>query len=506
MRIDQRKSGVVLSYFSQVIHILSGIIYTPIMLRLLGQSEYGLYQLVSSVVSYLSLLSLGFAASYMRFYSRAKAKNDENEVSKLNGMYLTIFIVMSVVCILCGFVMVNNIYALFDSGLTENEYGTAKVLMILMVFNLALTFPNSVFEAITSAHERFFFQKMLDVCQALLNPFLTLPLLLLGGGSVGMVCVTTFLTIAKLSVNVWFSLKKIKIKFILKNINFGLLKEMWIFTFYIFLNQIIDQVNWGVGKFLLGRMVGTVAVAIFGLGAQINTMYLLFSGSISNVFIPKVNRIVAVTDDNNELTNLFIKIGRLQFIVLTLILSGFVFLGKPFMVLWGGIEYADSYYVALLLIIPVTIPLIQNIGIEIQRAKNMHKVRSIVYFFMAIGNVIVSIPLIERFGVIGSAMGTCLSLICGNIIFMNLYYHKRIGLDMIRFWKEIIRFIPALIVPGIIGFCIMKFVNVDGIFEITVFAGIYTIVYCISMYLLGCNADEKKLVADVVNKIRKHAQ
>lgn len=501
MRINQRKSGVILSYLSQAIHILSGIIYTPIMLRLLGQSEYGLYQLVYSVVSYLSLLSLGFAASYMRFYSRAKAKNDDKEVYRLNGMYLTIFLVISVVCILCGFVMVNNIHTIFDSGLTEAEYSTARILMILMVFNLALTFPNSVFDAFTSAHERFFFQKILDVCQGVLNPFITLPLLLLGFGSVGMVCVTTFLTIAKLSVNIWFSLKKLKVEFIFKGFKFSLLNEMFVFTFFIFLNQIIDQVNWSVGKFLLGRMVGTVAVAVFGLGAQINTMYLQFSGSISNVFVPKVNKIVATTNDNTELTKLFTKIGRIQFIVLALILTGFIFLGKPFMVFWGGPEYADSYYVTLLLIIPVTVPLIQNIGIEIQRAKNKHKARSIVYIFMAIGNILISIPLIKSFGSIGAAIGTCLSLICGNFVFMNWYYHKRIGLDMFFFWKEIAKFIPALILPAITGVCIMKFANVEGIFKIVLFAGCYALVYCFSMYFLGFNSAEKKLVTTTVKKV-----
>ena len=68
MKVNQKKVGVILSYISQAIQILSGLIYTPIMLRLLGQSEYGLYQLVYWVVSYLSLLSFGFTASYMRFY------------------------------------------------------------------------------------------------------------------------------------------------------------------------------------------------------------------------------------------------------------------------------------------------------------------------------------------------------------------------------------------------------------------------------------------------------
>ena len=501
--MSQRKAGVILSYISQGIQVLSGLIYTPIMLRLLGQSEYGLYQLVYSVVSYLSLLSFGFTASYMRFYSRAKAKNDEEDVSRLNGMFMVIFLVIAVICILCGIVMVGNIELIFADGLTPQEYPTARILMALMIFNLALTFPNSVFDAFTSAHERFFFQKMLVVLQNLLNPFLALPLLLLGYGSIDMVCVTTFLTVAKLAVNVWFSLKKLKVHFIFKGFRFGLLKEMWVFTFFIFLNQIIDQVNWSVGKFLLGRLSGTTAVAIFGLGAQINSMYLQFSTSISNVFVPKVNRIVATSDDNSELTKLFTKVGRVQFIILALIFTGFIFFGQPFMVFWGGEGYADSYYIALWLILPVTVPLIQNLGIEIQRAKNKHKARSIVYFCIAIANVLISIPLIRVVGTVGAAMGTGISLIAGNIIFMNWYYQKHIGLDMFYFWKSISKFIPSLVAPCIMGVLIMQFVTINSLIVLGLWIVLYAAVYCVSMYFLGMDNEEKQMVMGPIRKLIK---
>lgn len=501
--MSQRKAGVILSYISQGIQVLSGLIYTPIMLRLLGQSEYGLYQLVYSVVSYLSLLSFGFTASYMRFYSRATAKNDQNEVSRLNGMFMTIFLVIAVICIFCGTIMIGNIEFIFSDGLTPQEYPTARILMALMVFNLTLTFPNSVFDAFTSAHERFFFQKILVVLQNLLNPFLTLPLLLVGYGSVGMVCVTTFLTVAKLVVNIWFSLKKLNIHFIFRGFRFGLLKEMWVFTFFIFLNQIIDQVNWSIGKFLLGRLSGTTSVAIFGLGAQINSMYLQFSTSISNVFVPKVNRIVATSDDDNELTKLFTKVGRVQFILLALIFTGFIFFGQPFMVFWGGEGYADSYYIALWLILPVTVPLIQNLGIEIQRAKNKHQARSIVYFCIAVVNILISIPLIKNVGTVGAAMGTGISLICGNIIFMNWYYHKYIGLDMFYFWKSISKFIPGFVIPCIVGVLIMRFVPINSLLVLGGVIVLYAAIYCLSMYFLGMNEEEKQMVMGPVRKLIK---
>lgn len=501
MKIDQRKAGVVLSYAGEIVKILVSLVYTPIMLRLLGQSEYGLYQLVYSVVSYLSLLSLGFGSSYLRFYSRYKAQKDEDGVARLNGMFMIIFCVISAICVMCGIIMIGNIRSIFGTGLTDAEYETARILMGLLIMNLAMTFPNSVFNCSITAHEKFLFQKLLILLQNLFSPFLTLPLLIKGYGSKGMVSVTTFLTVLLLLSNVFYCFKRLHIRFAFRGLKIGLLREMWVFTFFIFLNQIIDQINWSVDKFLLGRFTSTTSVAVYGVGGQINTLYLQFSSSISNVFVPKVNRIVAESDDNQQLTELFTKVGRIQFIVLNLILTGFIFLGAPFIKVWAGEEYRDAYIVALLLIIPVTIPLIQNLGIEIQRAKNMHKARAVVYFFIAVANVFVSIPLIKIWGPAGAALGTAVSLIAGNIIFMNWYYHARIGMNMFYFWKEIAKFIPALIAPCIVGILIMRFANITGFGEFVLFAIIYAGVYSLSMYFLGMNAEEKQLVVEPVKKI-----
>lgn len=501
--INQKKAGVLLTYTSELIKILTALIYTPIMLRLLGQSEYGLYQLVFSVVSYLGLLSLGFTAAYIRFYSIFKEKHQEEEIARLNGMFMTVFLIIAVVAALCGAGMVYSIHGIFGSGLTESEYATAKVLMGLMVFNLCISFPNSVFSCIISAHERFFFQRLLTVLQNLLNPFLTFPLLLLGYGSIGLVVISTILSISRFLADIIFVFGRLHVRFLFRGFQISLLKSIGLFTFFIFLNQIIDQVNWSVDRFLLGRMIGTSAVAIYGLGGQINTMYLQISSAVSSVFVPQINRIVAGQKSDHDLSVLFKRIGRIQFLLLGLVLTGFVLLGHPFMKLWAGNNYGDSYFIALLLIIPVTVPLIQNIGIEIQRAKNMHKARSVVYFCIAIANVLLSIPLIRAFGPMGAALGTAISLIAGNIFFMNWYYAYRIGLEIRDFWKSILSLAKAMILPFVLGILALRFVEIENWTSLLIFAGVYSIIYCVSVWNFGMNVSEKKSVTDIIGKFRR---
>ena len=91
LKINQLKAGAVLSYISMGLGYLVSIIYTPIMLRLLGHSEYVLYNLVASVVAYLGILNFGFGSAYMRYYSRYKIQEDREKIASLNGMFLIIF-------------------------------------------------------------------------------------------------------------------------------------------------------------------------------------------------------------------------------------------------------------------------------------------------------------------------------------------------------------------------------------------------------------------------------
>ncbi|MGU9380699.1 lipopolysaccharide biosynthesis protein [Clostridium perfringens] len=502
MKTNQLKLGVILSYIGMIAQNLISIIYTPIMLRLLGQSQYGLYNLVFSVVSYLGLLSFGFGSAYIRYYSKYKTRDDKEGIARINGMFMIIFLCISLITLLAGVVLVSNVQNIFKDGLTLNEIDIARVLMILMVINIAISFPASVFDSNITVNEKYVFQRLLNLAKSILNPFLTLPLLLMGYKSISLIIVTSILTVLTLIINMWYCFKKLKIRFLFKNFDFSLMKEMGIFSFFIFINMIVDQINWNVDKFLLGMFSGTVGVAIYSVGGQINSYYLTFSTSISSVFIPKVHRIVEETKDNRVLTELFTKVGRIQFIVLSFILTGFIFFGEYFIKVWAGEGYINSYYIALILIIPVTIPLIQNLGIEIQRAKNLHKFRSILYLVIAILNVFISIPLCKLFGGIGAAIGTALSLIIGNGIVINIYYNNKVGLDIKYFWKEIIKFFPALFLPILVGISIKYLIGINSISVFILGVLIYSIIFAVSMWFLGLNDYEKELLNGPLKKIK----
>ena len=213
-------------------------------------------------------------------------------------------------------------------------------------------------------------------------------------------------------------------------------------------------------------------MAVYGVASLVNSMYMQLSTQVSSLFSPRVNLMVAQNEKemDEKLTKLFIEVGRIQFMILNLVLFGFIVFGRYFLNHWVGAGYSNAYAVVLLLITSVTIPLIQNLGIEIQRAKNQHKFRSLVYLLIAVFNITVSIPLARQYGEIGCAIGTAGSLL-----------------------------IPVII----LACCIISFIPFRTSLQYLSGIMIFTGVYSISMWIFGLNIEEKQLLIKTMKKMRE---
>lgn len=504
MAKNQIKAGAILSYMQIGLSIVIGLLYTPIMLRILGKSDYGLYTTVSSTISMLSILSLGFGSAYIRFYSKYKAEDDKVGIAKLNGLFITVFAVVAAVAFACGLFLAFNLELVFDKGLTAAEYQSAQIMMIMLSFNLAMTFLTSVFQNIISANEEFVFQKLVSMIKTVVSPFVTLPVLLMGFGSVGMVAATVTVTLIADIINVSFCFKKLHVKFAFSKWEKGLFAGIAAYTSFIAINLLVDQINWNIGKVLLGRFRGTASVAVYSIGYTLYQYYMMFSTSVANVFTPRVHTIENSNEPlkvkNEKLTALMIQVGRMQYLILALILLGLVFFGRPFIGFWAGEGYENSYIVCLLLAVSGTIPLIQNVGIEIQRAKNKHRFRSYVYIGMALANLIISVVLCQIWGEIGAAVGTAVSLVVANGIIINIYY-QHLQINVISFWKNILRLSVGLIFPIICGILLNIFCPVVGIWDMLWQIPVFAVIYLCSMWRLGMNTSEKNMVQSLIKRV-----
>lgn len=497
---NERKTGAVLSYVSIVLSTLVQLLYTPLLTGMLGQSEYGLYSLVSSIIGYLTVLDLGFGNAIVVYTAKYRTQKKYDEEKKLHGMFFVVYLIIGLVAGLLGLILYFLVPTIFGSTMTSVELNKMKIMMLILAFNLAMTFAFSIYSSIINAYEKFTFQKLMSIFNTIMKPLLMIPLLFLGYKSITMCVVITVVNIIVLLSNYFYCRKKLNINIKFMGFDKLLFKTIFAYSFFIFLGVIVDKINWSVDQFILGAVSGTVAVSVYSIASHLNTLFVNLSTAVSGVLLPKMSKMVAEKATDDELTNEFIKVGRIQYLIVFLMASGLTLFGKEFIYAWVGQEYNDSYYIALILILPLCFPLIQNLGISIMQAKNMHKFRSVLLAIIAIANIIISIPLAKLYGGIGSAIGTSISLILGNIIILNIYYQKRVGINVIKFWKEIIKMTIPFIIPIIIILIIMNFITLHGYINLIVFGGIYTIIYGIVAYLLVINNYEKTIVNKVLKK------
>lgn len=505
MPVNQLKAGAALSYLVIVLNIVIGLVYTPYMLRSLGANEYGLYSLVASVVSYLTVLDLGFGNAIVRYTAKFRAENDVKGQYQMFGMFLILYSAIGLVAIIAGCLLLNNVDLLFEATMSADDLYKVRIMMVLMVFNIAFTFPMSIWGSIISAYENFVFVRLVNIIRVVLNPVVMVILLAIGYKTIAMVVVTTLFNILSLSANAWFCFKKLHIRIEFGKFKWGFLKEVSIYSFWIFLNCIMDRIYWSTGQFVLGMFWGATVVAVYAVAIQLEHMYMMFSTAISNVFLPKVTAMVVKGNNEREISNLFIRSGRIQYIVMAFVLTGFIVFGHSFVVLWAGADYSDAYWIALCFFVPLTVPLIQNLGITILQARNQMKFRSILYVVIAIASLGISVPLAKMYGGIGCAVGTSTALILGQIIIMNVYYHHKIKIDIPRFWREIIK---MSVVPSVLTvvflFAFHEFHLVDSLPSLIVSVIVFIVCYGVLFWKFAMNDYERNLFAAPVKNIISH--
>lgn len=499
--MSQIKTGAVLSYLYIALGMIVTFVYTPLIIGLLGRSEYGLYEMIGSLAAYLSIMDMGLGNAVVRYTSKNRALGDTDGQAQLNGLFLVLFSIIGLLAFFVGLYVYQSVDVVFSRGLSIDELVKAKKMIAVLSINFAISFPLAVFGSYMAAYERFVVAKLIAILRLVSIPLLTLPFLFLGYGSVLMVVISSVINILCLIFNVYYCFVKLKIKIKISRVNIALLKEILLYSFFIFLGVIVDQIYWNTGQLVLGIFQNTSSVAILAIALQLTRVYLSFSTAISGLFLPKISMMVANEATDEQLTDIMIKVGRIQFCIMALVLSGFILVGRQFITLWVGQSYELAYYMVLIMMIPLTIPLIQNVGLSILQAKNRQKFRSVVLLVMAIMNLGLSLIVTNYYGALGIVCISGLAFLLGNGLIMNIYYSKSIKLNISKFWASIGKLIIPFSISLIAAAVLLRVVHINNYMNLLLFVVFYSLIYGVLLWLLGMDKYEKDMLRNVIRRV-----
>lgn len=495
------KFGVLISYFSIFVNLIISAVFTPFFLHSLGNQQYGLYTMGTSVVSFLNLTEFGLNSTLIYYISKHKSK--EKKLAATYGLFICMFCAIALFILMLGSVICFFSEELFVVSTGADGYKQLKIIIMIMVVNLACTFFFQPFSAMVNAYEHFIYAQGINLLFIILKPVILIPFLLGGHKAITVALVYFVLSQIVNITNVIYAKYKIgfRVSFEFSILGKNFLKEVVKYSFFIFLSMIATQLNENVDNLILGITSGEIVVGVYSLGYQLSAYVSCVPNMLLTFLFPRIIKMVTDGAKKEELTESMVRVGRIQWLFLLLIVSGFVCFGRDFVRLWAGTGYEDVYWIVLALVVPAVISNTQGIGVLILQSKNKHKFKANISLILALVNVAISYPVGKQYGAIGCAL--CTGLVCIiSTIAMNWYYTK-MELDIKQYWKAFVKILSVSVPVWGIGWILNCLLPICSWMYLVIKIMIFVLFYCIYMGCVGVNQYEKALLKSYFLKGRR---
>jgi O-antigen/teichoic acid export membrane protein len=493
----QIKLGAAISYMSILFNILAGLIYTPWMILKIGQSEYGLYMLALSVISFFTM-DFGLGAAVARFMSRYNVEGNKDKVSDFLGITFKLYVVIDIlifVVLLGLFLFIDNIYA----ELTPVELYQFKIVFCIASLYSIASFPFIPLNGILISNERFIFLKSADIIHKVFTVATMVVVLILGYRLYALIIVNAITGLLIIAFKLSYILKNNLISVNFKVRDNKMIRSIFNYSFWTTIIVTSQRFILNITPTILGAFAGSVQISLFAIAIAIEGYIWTYANALNGLFLPKVTRMTISSNNPTEVEDLMIKVGRIQLVMTGILMVGFLTMGKEFMVLWLGDSFKESYYITMFLIGTGIITLTQQIGNTVLIALNEIKYRAFCNVTAAGISFSLSIVLSQIYGALGSGIAIFIGSLIGNVIGMNIVYNKVLEINIFRFFKEChVKMITPLLLTCVIGLLIQYRFPVETLLLFMGKAGLLAVIYLVLMWTISFNRYEKDLFFELI--------
>ena len=497
------KIGMILNYLSMLIEGIVVFLLNPFIIRGLGQEDYGVYSLMTSFTGYLSIFEFGLGSTIIRYVSKYNAEKKEKDKENFLSMCFGIYIAIAIIMIIAIVFLYGYIDTIFAKSLTADQIILAKKMFIIIAASMTLTTLGSVFSAIISGYEKFIFSRTLILITSILNVILTVVVLATKATAIRLTYITLVITLITITSNIVFVFLKLKIKVKFHNWDRKLFNEIFKFSIFVFLQTLITQIYWRLDQLIIGIKMQNAAtsLAIYAVAMKVNDLILAFTTVINRYQLPTITRISEVEKDDEKLLSYIGKTSKFVAILYVAIIIGFVFFGQKFINIYAGDGYELAYPIILIVTISAALNRIHGCGADVLKAKNKHGWYTTIVFGTAILNVVLTIFLIDIWGLIGAAVGTAISVILGNTIAYYWCLKTKANIDIKKLFKLTFKgFLPVIIISIASGIMLNNIINDESIIKYLMKGCIFCIIYVISIYICVLDKNEKNKIK---NKLKR---
>jgi len=442
------------SWFALGLNILLGIFLTPYILHRLGDTAFGLWILIFSATGYYGLFDLGIRSSIIRYVAKYVATDAQEELNRLVNTamfsYGGIALVTMAITVIAS-VYVTKIFRI------PGEFGeTARWLLLMVGTSVSLGFPLGVFGGILEGLQRFYLLNFTSISSMLLRALLIVIALEHGRGLLTIAFITVSLPLLGGLINGVAVFWHLRLRLGASYVSRSSLRQIASYGGTTFLILVAGRLRFKTDALVIGTFLSATAVTYFTIGSRLVEYSTELVHSMAQIFLPMSSQSDAL-GDLARLRKIFVAGNRMCALVILPVCAIWVILGKSVIEAWVGARYvATSYPVLLILLFPSTMMLMQTASSRVLFGMGKHQMLAKVTLAEGIANLVLSVLLVRKFGIVGDAIGTAIPLSCTVLLFIPQHLCRLLKLRLLSYLREAFLLPLVLTMPLVIALLLLR--------------------------------------------------
>lgn len=450
---------------------------SPFMVHKLGDTGYGLWTLIVSLSGYFNLMDIGIRNAVGRFVARYITLDDPQGVNTSVNSAFCFLSIVGTLGLLITVVLSFYFNRFFDVPL---EYqAITKYLILLVGGTICIGLPLSCFESVLFAFERYDLINMVDVFATMLRALLIITALNTGFGILSLAFITLGVSVLDYLIRARIAFRlypALKLRFQFGGRKF--FKEIFSYSGYVFILAISAKVIFYTDSLVIGKFLTLGAITYYVIASKLIRYGGDLISAVVRVFFPIAAKLDAKNDFHQLRTLLtkgtkFVSLLSLPLCVLSITLGG------QLIGLWMGREYvAISWPILIVLTLPPLFAMPQRISGVIIMGMAKHKYLANLSIIEAAANLILSIILVKKIGLIGVAWGTAIPAVLKHLFFVPFYTCGLLQMRLSTYLKEALLMPVLIALPlGILSILFMTQVPQPTwgflLYEVTICCGVF---------------------------------
>jgi O-antigen/teichoic acid export membrane protein len=414
---------------------------TPFILRSLGEADFGVWVLATVVISYGALLDLGMGSAIVKHVADASARGDDAGARTLLATATRIYLALSILVLVLGLVVATQIEHLVELGQTTGA--TAAAVLALTTVSFALNLAATPAGGALRGLQRYDLTNAITVVNTLATAALTILVLSRGMGVVAMVAVTVPVTLLSQVVTVVL-LRRLNPTFAPRwsPVSRAAARSLTRFGLTLSVSQLAVLLQKRTSEIIIASALSVSAVAPFSLARRLSELPHMISDQFIKVLLPVASETNA-TGEPGGLRRLYLVSTRITLVLVLPLALCLGFLAGDLLELWVGEEYRDSAVLVVVLVIASVAFTSQWPAGSVFQGIGRFGWFAVASLVSGALNVLLTIVLVQRYGLIGVVFGTLVPTALEALCFVLPYAARKLDVSARAFTREVL--VPAVL-------------------------------------------------------------